>query len=101
MVFTTLRAYESGLLATPLICSEADFANAIRIVETLLEHALSVYWRLPRSGSEANADDENTQVAKQKQRCRELREQGMSIRKIAVEVFGSDAKKSTVNRWLA
>lgn len=101
MVFTALRAFETGNTAAPMICSDTDFDNAVRVVRVLLKHALSVYWRLPQSGDATGSNEADMMEVEQKRRCRELKKEGLSVRKIAVEVFGTESKKNTVNRWTA
>ena len=102
MVFTVLRAFDTDQKEGPFVCSDTDFENALRIVETLKIHAVRVYNKLPKSAIPADADsaDEDEEKTKQKRACRKLFAEGMTnCREISIKVFGNESKKTTVYRW--
>jgi hypothetical protein len=100
MVLTVLRAFENDQSPTSLPdCSDQDFKSAMQIVESLKSYALSTWSRLPKSPNLEEDEQDDAKKASQRQQCRELHEKGLSVRAIAIQVFGSDAKKSTVFRW--
>ncbi|MBK0403880.1 DUF3987 domain-containing protein [Adhaeribacter sp. BT258] len=102
MQLAALRAFDDGELPNPLICSDQDFENAIRITECLKKHALSVFYKLPKPRVINPDAEEDKDVAKveNKKKCLELHSQGLSVREISEAVFGTEKKKSTVHRWI-
>jgi len=52
MLFTAIRAYESGLLSGTIVCKDTDFENALRLVERLEKHAKTVFGYLSNSQPE-------------------------------------------------
>ena len=87
MLFTVLRAYETGDLTENIRCSDIDFDNAMRIIERLEKHAQTVYEYL-------NGQPEKKKMAKM------LHEAGKSFGEISQIIYGDDNHKSTVYRWI-
>lgn len=100
MLFSALRAFEQPNTPQSITCSELDFENAVTVIQSLRGHALSVWSRLPTSSTLADDEQAATLKITQMRQCRELYKRGMSVREISKQVFGTENKKSTVNRWV-
>jgi len=83
MVFTTLRAHEKGTLNNSIKCNDADFDNALSIVDRLEKHAKTVYEYL-------NGQPEKKKIAFL------LKEIGTSIRDIEKAV---NIGRGTLSKW--
>ena len=47
MILTTLRIMDHGEVHSPLVCSDTDFAVAMKMVKVLVQHAAYVFQQLP------------------------------------------------------
>ena len=83
MIFSALRAYEAGTLNNSIRCSNADFNNALAIVDRLEKHAKTVYEYL------------NDQPEK-KELVINMRKSGASIPNIS-RTLGIN--RGTISRW--
>jgi hypothetical protein len=103
MQLSVYRAYEVGLPPLLLECSDQDFENALRIINTLQKHTVSVYDRLSNATKRSvdfNGDKDALKL-EQKRKCFELYKSGITnYREIAHIVLGSETKVSTVHRWI-
>ena len=87
MIFTTLRAFESGKLKDTIVCNDTDFNNALLLVDRFESHAKTVFDYL-------NQDpNKKTLVA-------ELHKTGNSYRAISKAVWGDETHISTVGKWI-
>jgi len=50
MVFTALRKFENGEVATILICTDEDFNTALHLAEIYLQHSILMFNNLPKQG---------------------------------------------------
>jgi hypothetical protein len=50
MLFTALRKFENGEMATTLICTDEDFNTALRLAEIYLQHSILMFNNLPKQG---------------------------------------------------
>jgi hypothetical protein len=50
MLFTALRKFENGEVATILICTDEDFNTALRLAEIYLQHSILMFNNLPKQG---------------------------------------------------
>ena len=105
MILSALRQLDMKPLTEKIICTDQDFENAIRITKILKLHTLSVYWKLNKLKVKANETlkkliPDDPLRDKYRQTCIELSKQGMSVRKISMQLFGSENKKSTIFRWI-
>jgi len=103
MILTILRHYEADtqLQRTTLTCTDTDLQNALDIMDVLSYNATDVYKYLGKHGSKraANISTEETTDA-QRNLCYRYSQQGMSLRKIAIEVFGNAHAHNRVKRIL-
>jgi hypothetical protein len=83
MILTALRAQENDTLNNSIKCSEADFNNALRIVERLEKHAKTVYEYL------------NDQPEK-KELVIKMRKAGASIPNISKTL---SINRGTISKW--
>lgn len=97
MLFTTLRAFETGEITNVLTCTDLDFENALKIVEMLKRHALRVFYRLPKPTDVS--DNKHAVKAEQLAKAREMRKQGKSYAEIAAAILGDGKLKGTVFKW--
>lgn len=100
MLLSALRMFEDGVIETELLCTQADFENALRIVEILKDHAMKVYYSYPPPTHTNRGIDKAAEKLLQKEQCLRLHEQGHSVRTIAKMVLGDEKQKSTVHRWI-
>ncbi|WP_181308162.1 DUF3987 domain-containing protein [Rufibacter sp. XAAS-G3-1] len=103
MQLSVIRAYEGGTLPHILECTDQDFENSLRILNTFTKHMVAVYDKLPRMKSFTTEDsgDRGALRLEQKRQCLELNGKGITnVREISILVFGSDSQKSTVHRWI-
>ena len=102
MIFSTLRAFGNGEVSGKIICEDIDFDNAFRIVRILLKHAIDIYFSMPKPKEfikeELVVDAEKMKLINQ---AKSMQKQGVPLRKIALDLLGSDSKKTTISRWLA
>lgn len=99
MLFTTLRAFDTGEITDMLTCSDIDFNNALQIVERLKRHVLRLYSQLPKPKKSQDTNKFSAK-AEQLQKARQLFSQGKNYAEIAAEVLGDAKKKGTVWKWL-
>jgi hypothetical protein len=52
LIFTAIRKFEDGDTTKDLTCEDIDFDNAKKIVETLLEHSITLFTNLPGGENE-------------------------------------------------
>ena len=50
MLLTTLRNFDDGINSNTFICSKEDFKIALALVETYLQHSVTMFIKLPKSG---------------------------------------------------
>lgn len=103
MLLTALRHFGENNYPTALICNDTDFENALAIVGTLKEHALAVYFDLPRPQvSQQSTELEQELIGKSQliAECKRRHEKGESYAQIALAVLGSVSYKSKVWQWL-
>lgn len=101
MILTIIRRFETDNIESEMICSDEDFYTAFRLVEIAKNNAISVYTRLPKpkyvftekGNSLYDKADKHEQVMK-------LHKEGISYKKIAIQVFGDETKKATVQAWI-
>jgi hypothetical protein len=48
MIFSALRKFENGELTEVIYCSDEDFHNAVKLLETYLQHSILMYNNLPK-----------------------------------------------------
>ncbi|GAB3509830.1 hypothetical protein GCM10027341_47380 [Spirosoma knui] len=99
MLFTTLRAFDTGGVADVLTCSDLDFDNALLIVKMLKRHVLRLYDQLPKP-KQSQATNKFLAKAEQLQKARKLFNEGKNYPEIAAEVLGDAKKKGTIWKWL-
>lgn len=100
MTFTVLRNFEQGDYSNTMLCSDTDFENALRIVEVLKRHALTVYYDLPRPTVSREAADFQSKIAEKADNfalCETLWRQGIKPLEIAKRTA---IPKTTVYRYL-
>lgn len=101
MQLTVLRWYADGCKRKDLICSEQDFANALRMTQVFAQQSFKTYCQLmPVKAPTPINESKEAEVMAQKVQCRQLRAQGYTIRMIAQLVLKSETKHNTVWRWL-
>lgn len=83
MIFTALRAYETGTLNNSIKCSDIDFNNALKIVERSEKHAKTVYDYL-----NGHSDKKQTALT--------MRAAGVSIPNIAKSL---NTNRGTISKW--
>lgn len=84
MIFTALRAYENNTLNNSITCNDADFDNALRIVDRFEKHAKTVFDYLAGSSNKKILSEE-------------LFKAGKSYGEIS-KITG--ISKTTIHRWL-
>ena len=47
MLFTALRKFENGEVATQVVCTDEDFSTALRLAEIYLHHSILMFNNLP------------------------------------------------------
>ena len=50
MLLTTLRNFDDGINSNTFICATEDFKIALSLVETYLQHSVTMFIKLPKSG---------------------------------------------------
>lgn len=101
MVLTAVRNFWEGDYTRRMICNDADFENALRLVEVFKDHALKIFYQLPRpevSKEAAELERELIEKADKVAQVRSLYAKHKSVRKVA-ELSG--VPKSTVSRWVS
>lgn len=101
MILTALRNLWEGDYTRRMICNDADFENALRLVEVFKDHALKIFYQLPRpevSADAAGLDRELIEKADKVAQVRSLYAKHKSYRKVE-EISG--VPRSTVERWLS
>ncbi len=102
MILTMVR-YNTLSGTDYISCTDADYENAIRITQHLLHYSLHVYQQLtPLNVKHPNVAVDNT-FDKQEliaQCCACYHNEGLSYRKIAFKIFGSDTYTSKVFTWI-
>lgn len=102
MILTILRAYskDKELKSPAYVCTDIDFQNALDIVQVLSYYATDVYDYLNANGLKRNngtvkplTDDEVALIIN-------YRKEGMSHKKIAVEVLGNINSHGRIKRAL-
>lgn len=48
MIFTSLRKFENGEVATRIVCTDEDFNTALRLAEIYLHHSILMFNNLPK-----------------------------------------------------
>ena len=101
MIFSTLRAFGNGEVSGKIICEDIDFDNSFRIVRILLKHAIDIYFSMPKPKEfikeELVVDSEKVKLINQ---AKSMKMQGVPLRKIALDLLGSESKKDTISRML-
>lgn len=104
MVLTALRNFEQGDYSKTMTCVDADFDNALTIVETLKRHAVSIYYDLPNppiSREAAEFEREQIDKAAQIALAKRYSNEGKGVTEIARLVLGDPSKKSKIAYWLS
>lgn len=101
MIFATLRAFSDGEVSAKIICQDIDFDNAFRIVRILLQHAIYIYFTMPKpieyAQEETVIDNAKANLIR---RAKIMKAQNIPLRKIALDLLGSESKKDTISRML-
>ena len=101
MIFATLRAFSDGEVSAKIVCQDIDFNNAFRIVRILLKHAIEIYFTMPKTTEyvkeETVFDDAKSNLIRQ---AKLMKAQNVPLRKIALDLLGSESKKDTISRML-
>ena len=101
MILTTIRNYETENLKPELICTDVDFHTAFRIVEIAKNNAMAIFTRLPKPryifSEKANKLHDK---ADQYDQVIQLYKEGVSLKKIALQVFQDENKKPVVQSWI-
>jgi Protein of unknown function (DUF3987) len=101
MIFTVLRNFENGTLTKEMQCIDMDFYNALQIVSTSKENAITIYNRLPKpTWLHTNTSNKLVQRAKDIERAVQLRKEGKTLGQIAEIVLGDKKKKPNIQFWL-
>lgn len=102
MIFTTLRYYEENRLGETMVCSMQDMHNALRITNILEWYANKVYTYLEQYGRKRviNMQDNTPATDAERLLCLNLHRTGLSLRKIAEEVFEHERHFMKVKRIL-
>lgn len=102
MILTVIRSHETKTLNAKIVCSDADFYTAFRLVEIAKNNAIAVYTRLPKPRY-INTEKANTLIERGEKydKVIELYQAGVSLKDIASQVFGDEKKKSTVQWWIS
>ncbi|MBZ0099896.1 MAG: DUF3987 domain-containing protein, partial [Taibaiella sp.] len=102
MILTIVRRYEADpqLTAPAFTCQDADLQNAIDIMDVLSYNAIDVYKYLDKYGMKRTARQSRPVTDDHRQLCVNYKQQGMSLRQIAAEVFGTVSAKGRVERIL-
>jgi hypothetical protein len=87
MIFTVLRAHEAGTLNNSIRCSDADFNNALAIIDRLEKHAKTVYDYL-------DGQPEKKKLAGM------LFKEGKSYGEISNIIYEDGNHKGTIHKWL-
>jgi hypothetical protein len=101
MILTALRNFWEGDYTVRMVCQDADFENALRLVEVFKGHALKIFYQLPRpevSREAAELEKELIEKADKVAQVRILYAKHKNVRKVA-EMSG--VPKSTVARWVS
>ncbi|MCX6214558.1 DUF3987 domain-containing protein [Spirosoma sp.] len=99
MMFTTLRAFDTGEITDMLTCSDLDFDNALKIVEMLKRHVLRLYNQIPKPKKSQDTNKFSTK-SEQLEKARKLYSQGKNYAEIAADVLGDAKRKGTIWKWL-
>ena len=102
MILTVIRRFETNTLDSNILCSDEDFYTSFRLVEIAKNNAIAVYTRLPKPRY-INTEKANTLIERGEKydKVIELHEAGISLKDIALQVFGDSKKKSTVQWWIS
>lgn len=103
MILSTVRAFEEGHMREVITCTDDDFECAMGLMDVLRKHALVVYERMPKPQLGAQPKKGKMDPSDEYQlrlRAKELHGSGMSYRKIAIVLFGSESQRMTIYRWL-
>lgn len=103
MILTILRDYRLTKKIQPagLICDDTDLESAITIIDRFGHYTNDVYEYLQQHGlKRAATTDKETGDAERNLAYRLAQQQGMSLRKISLEVFGDERKFMRVKRIL-
>jgi hypothetical protein len=105
MILTAIRSFQTGKkLEGTLICDDADFVNAIRIIRTFTRNMLDIYWKITITSDDL-ADNKEVSKAQQKEMVNKEyiekinRGETPNYRQIALRYLGSETKHQTVYRW--
>jgi hypothetical protein len=100
MILTVLRKLlrqDGGEVYREMYCTDQDFQLTQDIIETLKNHAISVYLKLPQPQHYNNSHIEK---AEQVKKALELHQAGQSYGEISQQLFNDQKHKSTVYRWI-
>lgn len=99
MVLTVVRFIDNPLHS--LTCLDADFNNAVTITKHLLHYNLHIY-----EGFQTHSNNPQVTIpafankAEQVEECCRQYSQGISMKNIALNILGTETKKSTVWGWI-
>lgn len=98
MILTVLRKQTNkGEVNQDMYCTDNDFQLTMEIIETLKDHAISVYLQLPEKQL---YNSKHLDKADNVTKAIELHRGGASYSNISQAIFGSETHKSTVYRWI-
>lgn len=101
MILTTLRYYEEKRMGEELQCNTNDMWSALSITNIISWYARKVYHYLDQYGRKRAVNiSENKPTDAERTLCLNLHRTGMSLRKIAVEVFETEGAFMKVKRIL-
>jgi hypothetical protein len=102
MLLAVLRQYEKGLLTDTLHCHNEDLGAAMVITARLMWYSRKVYDYLQQYGRKraVNALGHTEITDAQRLLCYNLHRTGLSLRKIAIEVFDTERAHMKVKRIL-
>jgi len=101
MILTVVRRFETGNIESQMVCGDDDFYTAFRLVEIAKNNAIAVYTRLPKPRfiTTEKGNSLFDKGEKYEQVCK-LHKEGISFKKIAMQVFGDASKKTLVQSWV-
>ncbi|MBW7913610.1 MAG: DUF3987 domain-containing protein [Taibaiella sp.] len=102
MILTIVRRFEANpqLPAPALTCTDTDLQSALAIMDVLSYNAIDVYKYLQKYGLKRAANQKQEPTDDERTLCYRYKQQGMSLRKIAAEVFGNVNAHTKVKRIL-
>ncbi len=102
MILTIVRHFEANpqLPAPALTCTDTDLQSALAIIDVLSYNAIDVYKYLEKHGIKRATNQKQEANDDERTLCCRYKQQGMSLRKIAAEVFGNVNAHTKVKRIL-